>query len=138
MNIFIKSLLFPLITILVVYSSCTACKREMGGPSHAISEADGPGLNPGVCLASIYRDYISSVDGQECQSIPSCSSYSIAAFKEHGIFIGWMMTVDRLIHEGRDETLVSPVVYSYGRWKILDPLENNDFWWFHGNRKHHE
>ena len=44
--------------------------------------------------------------------------------------MGWLMTVDRLIHEGREETAVSPVVYSEGKWKIFDPLKNNDFWWF--------
>ena len=39
------------------------------------------------------------------------------------------MTVDRLIHEG-DEGSLSPVVKRNGRLKILDPVENNDFWWF--------
>lgn len=125
MNILIRCLFFPLVAIFVVHS-------------HAASAADESDLNPGVWLVSIYRDYISPVGGQECPSIPSCSSYSIAAFEKHGFFIGWMMTVDRLIHEGRDEAKVSPVVYSHGKWKILDPLENNDFWWFPRYRKHHE
>jgi hypothetical protein len=44
-----------------------------------------------------------------------------------------MMTVDRLIHEGKDEESVSPLVYSDGKWKIFDPVENNDFWWFEKN-----
>ena len=39
------------------------------------------------------------------------------------------MTVDRLIHEGKEETEVSPMVYAHGKWKIYDPVENNDFWW---------
>ena len=49
--------------------------------------------------------------------------------------MGWIMTVDRLIHEGKEETEVSPVVFSEGRWKIFDPLENNDFWWFQDKNK---
>ncbi len=48
------------------------------------------------------------------------------------------MTVDRLIHEGKEETRVSPVVIFNGKRKILDPLENNDFWWYTPNRKHDE
>lgn len=40
------------------------------------------------------------------------------------------MTVDRLLHEGREETAVSPIVYHGGRPKIFDPVENNDFWWY--------
>ena len=39
------------------------------------------------------------------------------------------MTVDRLIHEG-DEGSVSPRVYYKGRLRTLDPVENNDYWWF--------
>jgi hypothetical protein len=56
------------------------------------------------------------------------------AFKKHGFFIGWLMTVDRLIHE-IDEESVSPLVNYKGRAKIFDPVENNDFWWFCGDDK---
>jgi uncharacterized protein len=54
------------------------------------------------------------------------------AFKKHGFFLGWLMTVDRLIHEGSEELSVSPLVYMGGRRRIFDPVENNDFWWFKG------
>ena len=47
--------------------------------------------------------------------------------------MGWLMTVDRLIHES-DEDKVSPVVVRDGKGKIIDPLENNDFWWYSENR----
>jgi hypothetical protein len=95
-------------------------------------------VNPGIWLINIYRDYISAVDGDRCPSVPSCSSYALQAFKKHGFFIGWMMTVDRLIHEGQEERSVSPLIYSNGTWKFYDPVENNDFWWFHRDRKQHE
>ena len=49
--------------------------------------------------------------------------------------MGWLMTVDRLIHEGKDETKVSPTVYVDGEKKIYDPVENNDFWWFKDSKK---
>jgi hypothetical protein len=44
------------------------------------------------------------------------------------------MTVDRLIHEGSEETQVSPVVFSQGKKKIYDPVENNDFWWYRSEK----
>jgi hypothetical protein len=71
---------------------------------------------------------LSAVDSDRCPSYPSCSSYSVAAFKKHGFVMGWLMTVDRLIHEG-DEASMSPLVYENGHVKIFDPVENNDFWW---------
>ncbi|MCP4577542.1 MAG: membrane protein insertion efficiency factor YidD, partial [Deltaproteobacteria bacterium] len=61
----------------------------------------------------------------------TCSSYSVQAFKKHGLAMGWLMTVDRLIHEG-DEWTVSPVKNRGGKGKIIDPIENNDFWWYPG------
>jgi putative component of membrane protein insertase Oxa1/YidC/SpoIIIJ protein YidD len=85
--------------------------------------------NVGTWLVQFYRNTISKVDGDRCPSEPSCSEYSVQAFKKHGFFIGWVMTVDRLIHEGTEETKVSPVVYSQGKKKIYDPVKNNDFWW---------
>jgi hypothetical protein len=96
------------------------------------------GANPGIWLLNVYRDYVSPVDGDRCPSVPTCSSYAVQAFKKHGFFMGWMMTVDRLIHEGREERSVSPLVYSNGTWKLYDPVENNDFWWSHRDRKRDE
>ena len=98
--------------------------------SNAASHGDNQGFNPGMWLVSFFRKHISPVDGSNCPSFPTDSSYSIKAIKKHGFFIGWMMTVDRLIHEGREETTVSPLVHTGGEWKIYDPVENNDFWWY--------
>lgn len=88
-----------------------------------------PEFNLGYLLASFYKTVISPVDGDRCPSLPTCSTYSVEAFKKHGFFVGWIMTVDRLIHEGSEEAMVSPIVYRDGKWKLLDPIENNDFWW---------
>lgn len=94
--------------------------------------------NVGSWLVSLYRDHISKIDGDRCPSFPSCSTYSVQAFRKHGFFIGWMMTVDRLFHEGSEEKDVSPLVYDHGRLKIYDPLKNNDFWWYTSSTKPHE
>jgi uncharacterized protein len=83
--------------------------------------------NPGIQLAMLFRDYISAVDGDRCPSIPTCSAYSAEVFKRYGFFKGWIMTVDRLIHEA-DEGGYSPLVYRDGKIRILDPPESNDIW----------
>ena len=88
----------------------------------------------GGWFASSIWKHISAVDGQRCPSDPTCSSYSAQAFGKHGFFVGWVMTVDRLIHEA-DEGRISPVVERNGQIRILDPVENNDFWWYTENDK---
>jgi len=122
-----------------IYDSPAMCREdEIYGQSDTASQEEKSAINPGLWLVSIFRNHISAVDADRCPSIPSCSSYCEKAIKKHGFFIGWVMTVDRLIHEGREETKVSPMVFSDGKWKIYDPVENNDFWWYHRERKHHE
>ena len=92
-------------------------------------EPSPPPSNPLLWALSAYQEHISPVDGGRCPSVPTCSSYSIRAFKKHGFFMGWMMTVDRLIHEGKEEASVSALLFSEGKWRLYDPVENNDFWW---------
>ena len=123
-------LLLNLFLLGLPYSSPLADDEKIGRPSNADSPKGDIEFNPGRWLVSFYREHISPVDGSRCPSVPSCSSYGVKAFKKHGFFIGWMMTVDRLIHEGQEETKVSPIVFSQGKWKIYDPVENNDFWWY--------
>ncbi|MDQ1334691.1 MAG: uncharacterized protein QG552_1641 [Thermodesulfobacteriota bacterium] len=93
-----------------------------------------PEFNIGTWFATSVWRHISEVDGQRCPSDPTCSSYSAQVFRKHGFFVGWVMTVDRLIHEA-DEGRNSPVVRRNGEFKILDPVENNDFWWHGRNKK---
>lgn len=75
-----------------------------------------------------FRKYISGVDGDRCPMHPSCSTYSLEAFKKHGALKGWIMTCDRLIRCGRDETRLSPPVIARGKTRTHDPIEQNDFW----------
>lgn len=139
-NQLIKPFLFFLFFLIIISNSpIMAFEDEFEEQSDAASYENRPGLNPGAWLVSIFKEHISAVDSDRCPSIPSCSSYCVKAIKKHGFFIGWIMTVDRLIHEGSEETRSSPIVYSKGKWKIYDPVENNDFWWYHPkNREHHE
>jgi len=87
-------------------------------------------FNPMRSLVEVYRTYISPIDGSKCPMYPTCSKYSLLAFKKHGLFIGWMMTVDRLFRCGRDELRLSPQIIVNGELACYDPLENNDFWWY--------
>ena len=104
-----------------------------GEPTAAGSSGGGEenfvGSHIGAFFARFYGTYISPLDGRECPSVPTCSSYSAQAFRKHGFVMGWLMTVDRLLHEGYEETRVSPFVKVNDRLKIYDPVENNDFWW---------
>jgi len=113
----------------------------LGSSGEASAQTSPPrdetgGSNPALWLVNLYRDHISPIDGDRCPSLPTCSSYSVQALRKHGFFLGWMMTVDRLLHEGQEETKVSPVVYSGGTWRIFDPVENNDFWWYRPANRH--
>ena len=83
-----------------------------------------------IGLFRFYKQYISSADGNRCGMYPSCSSYGQEAVKKHGLFIGWIMTCDRLIRCGRDEIKLSPKFSSSNRHLTIDPVEANDFWWY--------
>ena len=90
------------------------------------------GLNPLRSLVGVYRTYLSPIDGKNCPMYPACSEYSLQCFKEHGLFIGWVMTCDRLFRCGRDELRLSPEIIVNDELRCFDPLENNDFWWCDG------
>ena len=112
-----------------------ASDKDVSATSRDDGGNQGSRATPGTWFVSFYRAHISPVDGDRCPSVPSCSSYCNMAINKHGFLIGWMMTVDRLIHEGEAETAVSPTVLSEGKWKIYDPVENNDFWWYHRHKR---
>lgn len=43
-----------------------------------------------------YKTFISSQDMPTCIFTPSCSEYAVQAFRQKGLFIGWLSTFDRL------------------------------------------
>jgi putative component of membrane protein insertase Oxa1/YidC/SpoIIIJ protein YidD len=77
---------------------------------------------------SFYQKIISPAVGNRCRMHPSCSAYSKEAFHDHGFFIGWFMTCDRLTRCGRDETELSPQVWTPHGRLTLDPVSANDGW----------
>jgi putative membrane protein insertion efficiency factor len=76
----------------------------------------------------LYQKYISPVIGDRCPMYPSCSHYSTEALRKNGTIMGIIMTCDRLIRCGRDETKQSPAVFVDSEKYIYDPVDNNDFW----------
>jgi hypothetical protein len=132
-----KYIKFIILIILSFFFCAPAVAEEIQNKNDTSQKTDEDKSkgNPGVAIVSLFRDYISPVDSDRCPSYPTCSSYSIKAFKKHGFIMGWLMTVDRLIHEGKDETKISPIIFVNGEKKIYDPLENNDFWWFKESKK---
>lgn len=77
----------------------------------------------------LFRKYISGADGDRCGMYPSCSTYALNSFEKHGLLTGWIMTCDRLMRCGRDETRLSPSVRQNGVRLTYDPVSHNDFWW---------
>ncbi len=95
------------------------------------AETDG-GADPLSLMVRFYRgplNHLSAVRYGECPMYPSDSEYSLQSIKKHGMLAGWVMSMDRLMRCGRDETRLSPKVFVNGKWKTYDPVEKNDFWW---------
>jgi len=84
--------------------------------------------HPILYVLDFYNKFISGVDGNRCPMYPSCSTYTREAFQKHGLFMGWIMSCDRLVRCGRDEVKLSPQVRVNGQKQSYDPLTNNDFW----------
>ncbi|MBW2596114.1 MAG: membrane protein insertion efficiency factor YidD [Deltaproteobacteria bacterium] len=78
---------------------------------------------------NFFSEYISKVDGDRCPMHPTCASYSRQAVKKHGVFMGIVMTADRLIHEG-SEMDYAPLVKAGGGVRYYDPVNWNDYWWY--------
>jgi putative component of membrane protein insertase Oxa1/YidC/SpoIIIJ protein YidD len=86
-------------------------------------------------MIKFYQKHISSADGNRCPMTPSCSAYAAQAFKTHGPVMGWIMTCDRLMRCGRDESKIANKVIIDRQTYIHDPLEANNFWWFEKSGK---
>lgn len=50
-----------------------------------------------IALLKAYKATISKVKGKRCIFSPSCSVYSMEAYKEFGFFVGSWLTLKRLL-----------------------------------------
>jgi uncharacterized protein len=85
---------------------------------------------PFLWMLSFYQKTVGPVVSGRCPMYPTCSQYSAQAIRKHGPAIGIIMTADRFIHE-LDEQNEAPLVKVWSRYRYADPVENNDFWWYH-------
>ena len=112
-----------------VHASSLKGPWEWNEPQQAFRTNANQSSNPLRFMVELHRKYISPIDGKNCPMYPSCSRYSLQCFEKHGLFIGWVMTCDRLLRCGRDELRLSPEIVVNDELRCYDPLENNDFWW---------
>ncbi len=122
---FTSSLIFLFVFIL--------CGISFAGenPTNASQDPSAPWekdeqTHPILYPVKLFNTYISGADGNRCPMYPSCSQYCIEAFKIRGLFMGWIMSCDRLLRCGRDEVTISAPIWIDGEKRINDPVSNND------------
>jgi uncharacterized protein len=120
-----KNNLFMIISVITTLLMITPC---FGDNYHRQNQDRSDG-NLFLFPLHFYRKYISGADGDRCPMHPSCSTYSLEAIKKHGPLKGWVLTCDRLIRCGRDETKLGPPIIAGDKTRTNDPVKNNDFWW---------
>ncbi len=98
---------------------------ETGGQTDPATFSDAPEVTP----IGLFRRFISKADGDRCPMYPTCSHYASEAFAKKGILMGWILTCDRLLRCGRDETRSAPKIRIHGRVHSYDPVSANTFWW---------
>ena len=119
---FVKSIL-----LLILCSLTVSCTYPNSMQTETVWGAD-----PLSSMTRFYREplnHLYSVRPGECPMYPSDSEYSLQSIQKHGMWAGWIMSMDRLMRCGRDETKLSPEVFINGKLKTYDPVEQNDFWW---------
>ena len=113
------------IVLIITVSASPAGADDSGGPAPTHE-------NEGSILSSpltFFQRVISKADGNRCPMYPSCSHYAATAFQQHNPLTAWILTCDRLLRCGHDETRLAPRVYVAGQPHAYDPVEANTFWW---------
>ncbi|MFW6147342.1 MAG: membrane protein insertion efficiency factor YidD [Thermodesulfobacteriota bacterium] len=126
-------LFFAVLSSLAIPSSAASLNGPWGWDTEqeASPRNDDQCSSPLQFMVKLHRKYISPIDGKNCPMHPSCSRYSLQCLETHGLFIGWLMTCDRLMRCGRDELRLCPEIRVNDELLCYDPLKNNDFWWYH-------
>lgn len=82
---------------------------------------------PAVWLIRFYRTQLRPALGRRCSMQPSCSAYSLEAFRTHGL-LGVPLTADRLVREpDHVARRLSPVIVD-GVERYADPVSDHTGW----------
>ncbi|MCG8470899.1 MAG: membrane protein insertion efficiency factor YidD [Desulfobacterales bacterium] len=84
---------------------------------------------PSPLLFSLFKSFISTIDGKRCDHVPSCARYAKNAVEAHGPVVGTILTCDRLMRCGGDDMEILSKVVVDGSLYVWDPVTENDFWW---------
>jgi putative component of membrane protein insertase Oxa1/YidC/SpoIIIJ protein YidD len=125
----LQSVLLLLLCGLTFHACAHTAKHQ------AESKTTGTSFHEGIMW--VYRgplNHLRSVRRGECPMYPSCSEYSRQAIARFGFAKGWVMSMDRLMRCGRDETSTAPRILVHGQLKYFDPIDANDLW--HSNDNH--
>jgi len=75
-----------------------------------------------IGLLKLYKLFLSPVMGKNCLFYPTCSVYSMEAYRLHGFFVGSWLTAKRLVKCGPwSKGGFDPVPYKFGgkiKWVI--------------------
>lgn len=88
--------------------------------------------DPLSMVVQIYRgplNHLAAVRRGTTPMYPATSVYALESLQKHGPLIGSIMTCDRLLRAGRDETTRAPAIAIGSRIFSYDPVSANDFWW---------
>jgi putative component of membrane protein insertase Oxa1/YidC/SpoIIIJ protein YidD len=119
-------LVFSLATLLLLtFSTVTAQADEIGRLS-ASHPSEAPAWSSPLIF---FQRVISRADGDRCPMYPSCSRYAATVFERYNPVTAWVLTCDRLLRCGHDETRSAPQVLVNGAPHAYDPVEANTFWW---------
>lgn len=118
-SVLLASMITGAATTAAADAASTGPPRASGDPS---SFVDAP--------IRFFQEIISPVDGPRCHSYPTCSTYARQSVAAHGAFMGWIMTCDRLMRDGRDDNHLLPRIRVGSHDYADDPVSANDFWWY--------
>jgi len=93
----------------------------------AQTAADGGAISQIIHFYQGPLNHLDAVRYGGCPMAPHCSAYALMALEKHGPLTGLMMTFDRLIRCGNDETHLSPEVWVDGRRLTHDPVAANEW-----------
>ena len=82
---------------------------------------------PIAWIIALYRSQVSPAIGDRCSLTPSCSEFALRALRKHGL-VGLAIYADRAVREPDVVKARKNPVYTDGRRRYPDPLEDHDSW----------